>query len=55
MTKAITIVVKSPIECTDAQFEEWVKFELGYTGGMSIENPLHEHELEALTVNIETH
>lgn len=54
MTKAITIVVKSPVEgVTDAQFEEWVKYQLGYTGGMSIENPLHEHELEALTVSVE--
>jgi hypothetical protein len=34
-------------EHTQEQFEEWVKFGVGHTGGMSLENPLSEHDLAA--------
>lgn len=52
MTKEITITVTSPIDCTDEQFNEWAKFCLGYNGGISIENPLHEYDLEATDINL---
>lgn len=50
MVKEITITVKAPIQCTDEQFQEWVEYCLGYRGGMSMENPLHEYDLEASDV-----
>jgi hypothetical protein len=47
MEKELLITVKAPCECTEEQYMEWVKFELGYTCSISIENPLHEYDLEA--------
>lgn len=32
---------------TREEFEEWVKFQVGYQGGMSMENPLVDYDLEA--------
>ena len=52
MEKEITINVVAPIDCTDEQFKEWCEYSLGYIGGMSTENPLHEYELEATYVDI---
>ncbi len=48
----VRIKVKSPIPCTEAQFQEWVEYCLHYRGGCSMQNPLHEHDLEASDVNI---
>lgn len=52
MEKEITITVKAPIGCTDEQFQEWAEYCLGYRSGMSIENPLHEYDLEASDVYV---
>ena len=52
MEKEIRVTVSAPIECTDEQFEEWVKYCLGYTGQISLENPLHEYDLEAKDVDV---
>lgn len=49
--KEIRIKVKSPIPCTEEQFEEWAKFCLHYLGGCSMQNPLHEHDLEATDID----
>ena len=51
MEKEITISVTAPCECTEEQFEEWVKYCLGYLGGCSMDNPLHEYDLEANSVD----
>jgi len=51
MEKEITITVKAPCECTDEQFQEWVEYCLGYTGSISFDNPLHEYDLEAESVD----
>jgi hypothetical protein len=32
---------------TDAEFEEWVRFEVGDNGDISTENPLWKEDLEA--------
>ena len=48
----VKIVVAVPCNCTKEQFEEWVKFQLKYIGGISANNPLSEHELEAKDVFI---
>lgn len=32
---------------TDAQFEEWVKFQVGHLGGIPMNNPLHDCDMEA--------
>lgn len=52
MEKEIRITVVAPVECTDEQFQEWVEFCLGYVGSISTENPLHEYDLEAKSVDI---
>jgi len=52
MEKEIRITVKAPCECTDEQFQEWVEYCLGYRGGVSMENPLHEYDLEADRVDV---
>lgn len=52
MTKQITITVTSPIDCTDEQFNEWVKFCVHYTAEMSLSNPLHEYDMESDTITI---
>lgn len=47
MEKEITITVVAPVECTDEQFDEWVRFSVGYTGQISIDNPLADYSMEA--------
>lgn len=34
-------------EHTDEQFEAWVKFQVGALGGISMDNPLHDLDMEA--------
>lgn len=31
---------------TDEQFEEWIKYAIGSRGGISMENPLHDQDLD---------
>ena len=52
MEKEVTITVTAPVDCTDEEFKEWVEFCVGYMGGMSMENPLHEYSLEVRDVTI---
>jgi|JI10StandDraft_1071094.scaffolds.fasta_scaffold5215924_2 hypothetical protein len=53
MTKEIKIIVTAPVECTDAQFNEWVMFNTGYTASISVDNPLCDEPLEAETIDID--
>ena len=53
MTKEITITVTTAIECTDAEFNEWVMFNTGYTASISVDNPLIDEPLEAETIDID--
>jgi len=53
MTREITITVTAPVDCTDQQFKEWVMFEVGYGSSISIDNPLHEYDLEADVINFD--
>ncbi len=41
-----------PIEATPQQIREWAEFCLGVRGDISIENPLHEYDLECNDVTI---
>jgi hypothetical protein len=54
MEKEFKIIVKVPAELegkvTDHEIEEWVKFEVGYSGRMSSNNPLAFHSLETIDV-----
>lgn len=52
MEKEIKIMAKSPIDCTDEQFIEWVEYSVGYRGGISFGNPLHDEPFEAIEVDI---
>lgn len=51
MEETFTITVVAPIECTSEQLREWVEYCVGYRGGVSIENPLHEYEINASQVD----
>ena len=44
----VTIDVKTELlpPHTQQEFEEWVKFQVGATGGMSGQNPLAEYDME---------
>lgn len=52
MEKEITVTIKAPIDCTEEQFEEWVRFCLHDTGSMSMDNPLHEYDIETSNLSI---
>jgi len=52
MKKEIRIIVTAPADCTDEQFEEWIKFNLYYIGGISVTNPLCDFELEIKSMDI---
>ena len=52
MTKEIRLMVKSPVECTDEQFQEWVEYCFGHRGGISVENPLHGYDLEVSDIDV---
>lgn len=47
MEKTITITVKCLEECTEAQLEEFLRFELGDTASMKMENPLSGFDLRS--------
>lgn len=51
MEKEVTITVTAPVDCTDEQFEEWAKFNLGYSERISMDNPLHEYDLECSDID----
>lgn len=50
MKAEVTFQVESPTDCTEEEFIEWIMFELQRHGSISLENPLHEHELD-LAIN----
>lgn len=49
--REVTITVVAPVECTEEQFDEWVKFCTGYSGSISADNPLAEYDIEAMGIN----
>ena len=52
MEKEIRLTVKAPVDCTDEQFQEWAEYCVGCRGGISVENPLHEYDLEASDIDV---
>ncbi len=32
---------------TDKEFEDWIKYNVGHNGGISMDNPLHDEPLDA--------
>jgi len=48
MTLAVISIDRSKLpEHTTAQFEEWLKYRVGDTASISMENPLHDFDMEA--------
>jgi len=43
----ISVDRKELPEHTDEQFSEWVKFNVGHTGVISNDNPLHDLDMDA--------
>lgn len=37
---------------TDAEFEEWLKYEIGELGGLTLKNPLAMQDLEGRVVAV---
>jgi hypothetical protein len=49
----ITVTVMMPdVEYTYEELEEWAQFQIGQTGGISLENPLYENDPEITDVNV---
>jgi hypothetical protein len=48
----VTITLIVPCDCTDDQFKEWVEFNTGVIGGISLTNPLCDYDLDADYVSI---
>lgn len=46
MEKQFIITVTAPCQCTEEQFEEWVKYCTGYQGSIPISNPLSEYDMD---------
>jgi len=51
MSETFTIKVDAPVECTPEQLREWVEFNVGYRGGISMYNPLNDYDMEASQVD----
>ena len=49
----VTFTVVPPVECTERQFEEWIKFQLGHNITVNRSNPLQDIELVADTIQVE--
>ncbi len=48
----VELVTKVPCEATDAQVEEWVKYQTGVYGGMNKDNPLAEYDLDGIDATV---
>ena len=44
-TVTVTLDVPVPFDATDEELEEWLKYETGYNGCISNDNPLSEKKL----------
>lgn len=52
MEREVTISITSPCDCTEEQFQAWIEYCVGYSGEVSMDNPLHEYDMEANSVTI---
>lgn len=52
-TYRVTFEITPPVDATAEQVEEWVKFQVGNVGGISLENPLSDHDIEACHVSVD--
>lgn len=44
----VEVEIEVPVEdATDEQIQEWLEFQLGSRGRISIKNPLHDQDIEA--------
>lgn len=50
--RKVIILVEQPDNCSNKEFEEWIKFELGITQSVSIYNPMNDKDLIAKKVEI---
>lgn len=53
MTKEVKLTVTAPTDCTDEQFQEWVEYCTGNRASISMNNPLHEYDMDADNVEID--
>ena len=52
----VSMVIDVPdVGATEDEVEEWVKFQVGYCGGMSATNPLESHDIETNWIEVEEH
>jgi hypothetical protein len=52
-TVEVRFNLEVPEEATDEQIHEWLEFELGVTGSISVENPLSSTELMADDLDVD--
>lgn len=52
MTLLVEFEVETPVDCSEDEAEEWVRFCLGERGSMSADNPLAGYDIEADSVYV---
>lgn len=52
-TIKVTFNCQVPVDATDTEIEEWIRFELHNNGGMSLKNSLCDQEISARNVQID--
>lgn len=52
-TYRVTFQITPPVDATEEQVEEWIKFHIGATGSMKGDNPLADHDLDGRHVFVQ--
>ncbi len=52
MRVIVEMIIDLPCSATQDEAEAWIKFETGYTGSISCDNPLSDYEIEAKSVSV---
>lgn len=51
-TAEVRITVDIPVEATDEQIKQWLKYETGYCADIPMSNPLSHYDLETDKIEI---
>lgn len=52
MKVEVTMTATIPVDATDEQIQEWIEYCTHNRGGISIENPLSDYDMQADDVNV---
>lgn len=49
----VSFTAKIPVQATREEVKEWIEFNLHSSGGMSLDNPLSNYDMEADWMSVE--